>query len=345
MQLSRAQIDEILDLLNEPENVDAFLKLADENAEARAEWIENEDQPFYTPGNSWVQAHLDWFKALLESRRTQFGYREVPATTIVHFLEPTDFYYYSGENAPADSAYRTHWLRQQELPISAFLLWQTVFSFSHANRQWTARPFLGAARREGERDPLIMLPYSRKYDVERAQAALRRQEWLWERLCRAKDLVGVLEGRVNAVTIGRYPEAKWSWPETEDVQKQLEADDLCFDVCGLMLWGGTIELEILELETVYHFNEEPPKSPSKRVKGPAYARGRYSGPLSERHPSAASYKMMIATALENLSEALWDLLYPYSDEEYEQLQDELERLREQLAPAPELEAGPAQLGH
>jgi hypothetical protein len=330
MQLSNAQITEILVLLNQPKNIDAFASIAEAKPVERTAWVEAEDDEMYTEGSPLRRAHLEWLSTLLSDAR-----KSGDQTTLVHYIEPTDFYFYTGELA-AERRYWMHWLSEQELPLAAFLIWQTVFTFSFSRRRWTARPFLGVTPRyaphhpERPDDPLLALPYSRKYDRERAGAALVRQTWLWERLCRARDVVKLMQARVERVEIPRHWDARWSWPKLEDIQEQLEEDGLCFELDSLMLFGGILEFEILRLETRYDVDADPPKPPTKHAVGPAYARGSYSGPLTQGFPSAASYKKMLESALDKLDANLWNVVYPYSDEEREQLQDEIDAVRASL---------------
>jgi hypothetical protein len=41
------------------------------------------------------------------------------------------------------------WLKQVQLPLAAYKVWQTVFIYSYQERRWSTRPWLGV-----EHDPL-----------------------------------------------------------------------------------------------------------------------------------------------------------------------------------------------
>lgn len=310
MELSRAQTDDLLGALNEPEALISFLALG--AGETRADWEAGQDEPMDTTGALHRLDHLRWFdEQILGPRRSR------PDAPLGHSAlgGASDFY------CLTDSARAPRYGTIQP-PLSAFLVWRTVFSFDHGAKTWSARPFLGADA-GGIHDPLLRLPYSRKYDFERAQAALIRGDLLWEQLACAGDLVDVLLQRTARVAIDRHPEApRFQMPDFEDIQSALAEDDLGIGRGFAGVFTRRIDFELVSLSSRFE--------PGPRRVLRTLATGGYSGPLTEcRSPSSAALKLMCTRALEALQEEIHRLVHPLTHEEREDLEGTLERLADE----------------
>lgn len=303
MQFSTAQIQLILDELNQPSRLKEFRALT--TPELRRAWKERENDPYDTSGSELRRLHVEWMDGVLQDLRR----RHYPDTFVG--VETTDFYFYTGQGKEAArERSRLEQLSFVELPVQAFKIRQSVFVFSKREKRWIERPWLGA-----DKDPLLALPYSRKYDRERAQAADRRETWQWEKLCRAQDLVEMLAARVESLQLSRSSIGCLELPkfEVDDILEALALDDLALGQCEIGgIWHAT-EFEILPLE---EWRNPRTGDFEKRAHGPALATGGYDGALNKiRYGSAATKKAVMVLALEALYRKLMDICWPLDDDE------------------------------
>jgi hypothetical protein len=188
-----------------------------------------------------------------------------------------------------------------------------VFFLSKVDKRWHERPWLGC-----DKDPLLALPYSRKYDRERAQAADRRDTWTWEKLCRAHDLVRMTSARVEGLKLSRSVNSLGDLPrfDVDDILEALALDDLTIGQCEIGGYWHATEFEILRLD-----ERRDPRSGEweKRAQGPAVATGGYDGALNKIRfgASAATEKQVTVLALEALARKLDEICFPLTEEEEE----------------------------
>jgi hypothetical protein len=281
-----AQRAELLDLLNEEGAGEQFRRLF--LGDAAAEWLQRENEPFYTAAAQLRLDALDFLAELIKCA----GFRSPLRHPLV---QAVDFYYYSGQGSRPDPSY-PH-LQDAELPLAAYLVSGFVFSYSFSARRWTERAWAGS-----ETDPLLRLPYTRKYDVERAQFAERQERRDYERLSRASDLVGLIRARAEAVDLRDGSDFKI--PSIADVGVELERDGLGFTQ-GMLngVLNSGVSFEIVETERQFRGGEMQIEA------GRTIAEGAYEGALSEvPYKSTSTIKQMALEALEALEQALDDLV-------------------------------------
>lgn len=315
MELSRAQEELILVDLNQPDQIEAFRALF--SGPGYEQWIDLEDAPMDTSAMELRRLALEFFKRRFEVLRQQLYFGSGPKLSWL--VEPSDFYFYSGLGVePVLGA-----TSEPDRRVAAFKVFQTVFDYSHRERLWSSRPWLGRAD-----DPLLKLPYIRKYCLRRIELAERLESEQWEALVRAKDVLELFLARVEAVEIDRTG-GEFQLPDIDDVQGELNGDGLGLDYDIIAASFGTISFELLKLERDY---DQTPWGWKPTY--PAIAKGRYEGIFSgqRRVISAATEKRMVIEALDALIDAVDALIHPLSDSERVELDAEREDLTEAARP-------------
>lgn len=321
MHLSPAQTTYILDRLNDEATVEKFVQLNTTHPE-RERWVSCENEPYDTAFSGFRSDHLRWLDERLEdwcAEQRDPSSQSDGEARLHRLVTVTDFYFYSGENpAPSRRGRRECWLSDTDLPLACFLILDTVFSFSFTEKCWSARPWLGV-----KDDPLLALPYSRKYDRERAERAERQQRHDWERLRRAADLIGLLSRRIEQIDLRDIQ--RFHVPEYADIHAELATDDLGLAACGLMAYANTIHFDLWDLPIATHgqpWNERAQKP------GPPIAQGAYEGALREiKYLSDASVKKMCLVALDALLEEVWRITQTPWDEEWDERQQAIREFR------------------
>lgn len=341
LELSPAATTAILNALNAPERLREFKGRI--RGKAIATWIANENDPTYTGTSQLRGDMIAWMDALLVDLRTAGD--DASAAPVLHpWVATTDFYFYTGRRATRGALerhVRCSPLLAGELPIVCFVILDRVFSYSSSAQTWSTRPFLGAGppRRRGRdecaadypTDPLLQLPYSRKYDIERAQAARSRSIWRFERLMRAFDCLGIVEMRIANVPsdgLGR----RFEWPELADIQAELADDHLMLRIDDFgMAYGGRVLIELVELEDTWHDGAH-----GLRPAYPPLFEGYYRGVLGEvirargYAVSVASLKKMLLAALDELTDRMLEAAHALVDEAWEAREAECDAFVAQL---------------
>jgi hypothetical protein len=310
MELSLAQTEQLLLALGDAATLSAFQALA---APALiADWSAHQWEPRDTETLALRRAHIDFLEALL----ARLGWGPL--------VRVTDFYYFT--DAPKPANWRGHGELPAGLttPVVAYKVLETVFNFDVATATWTTRPWLGVSS-----DPLLHLPYSRKYDRERAQYAERAQTRDWERLSRAFDLIDLVFERVSRIPIDRALESEpFVLPNLDDIQDELNEDGLALGIGGLGFDTSQIEFELLRL------SEQRDPDGRRRPSYPALVSGVYAGPLLEvQGKSEATKKQILLHAFSALRDAIGELTYPLDYETALELDEEKGRLRAFFADA------------
>lgn len=301
MELSRAQTQAICADLNSPEALEGFEQLL--HGSDYGCWLENTDGPADVTGLPFRTQGLEFLKRRLEDLRDQD-----PA--LIHVaIAPTDFYL--SQSGHDDAAPR---------PLAAYKVFQTVFEFDFSSRRWSARPWLGA-----DEDPLLRLPYVRRDSFERVELAEHKERRLWEALWRASDAVKLAAERVREQEIPRDG-SEFTLPNIDDVKDELLEDALSIGVNELELdFASRLTFELLLLERDY---ETTPWS--WKPVWPPLATGSYEGLFAgqrQAYLSPATQKRIVADSLDALQQAISALVFPLSDDERAELEDERERLR------------------
>lgn len=281
IELTHTQVAAVLSALNAPAALESFLQVSPAGSSARRQWLRHEYEPCDTSGFELRVDHLQWFSELARSAQLH------------PIVQASDFFYISGARSGAGQPL----LELEGSSLAAFRVLNHVFSFSGG--RWQERLWLGSRC-----DPLLCLPYSRKYDRERAQSAEHGERRLWEQLERAYDLLQLLSERVEQLELG--PESEFAWPPKADILDALAEDELGLGGGGLLAPANCLELVRLELTP---FNEPQPLYP-------ALAEGSYQGALAEvRHASAATQKKIALGTLQALGEAINALTHPHDEDD------------------------------
>lgn len=319
MFLTNQQKERILAWLNEPERVEAFITFNQGHPD-RAQWISDENHNYDTSYSPFRRAHVEWFDEQLSelAQKQELAPQGKAQEEKIHSLvKTTDFYFYSGESDEKPQ-YPKEWLDLVELPFAAVKVLDTVFTFSFDQQAWLQRPWLGI-----KDDPLMRMPYSRKYDFERVELAEIVEKRNWERIRRAIDFIEMIAKRVDDVDL-QLTDNEFKIPDYSDIAEEMAKDDsLGIGLCDILGMGGQINFDLWELE--HGFDKEWYERHQKP--GPPICSGCYRGVLggSYRHrPGGASLKKMVAEALDQLVLAAWTVTYtPHSEayvEEFEQLE-------------------------
>jgi hypothetical protein len=325
MFLKPAQKEVILAYLNDIERVEEFITFNATHSD-RDEWIRMENHSGDTSYSRFRRESVEWLdKQLSNLQRDQlFSRNEVDSDARLHsFIRATDFFFYSGEDPSVLSPHnRLSWLLSAELPVAAYKVFDSVFSFSFSEKTWSVRYWLD------EEEPLLSMPYSRKYDYERIEMAQSREKRDFERVMRAIDFVNILLKRIGDVDLQKVEDFKI--PDFGDIGEEMSEDNLGISLCSLMGMGGRIHFDLLDLETDTSFpplawHERKPKS------GPPIAEGEYSGVLNQtRMHSGASLKKMSMVALWNLVDSAYSVCYTPEAEEMAEIEEEKDVIRDAL---------------
>ena len=194
------------------------------------------------------------------------------------------------------------WVRQRtgKRPLSAFRVGTSVFYLSGMGEpRWRWRRWRGT-----EHDPLMRLPYQRKYDRERHRRADELLRWHAERVRIAGDLLYVVAERVEDVDVS---DGVFQGLELGDVQEELGR-------MGCLGLGGDDLLMPVGIELCQMRMEYTEGRPSQPRIDFTIAEGRYDGVLGGYHrrpsgalrlsPSAAGKKWILTRALVRLQENL-----------------------------------------
>lgn len=254
---------------------------------ARTRWQELENTPNYIEGEEFRQLHMDTIKQVIDGLYAQRT-RDYPNPQI------TDCYVLTAE---ASSPH----IDGLELPLIACKIYQTVFTYSMTDHSWGTRPW------QGEDDPLLSLPYTRKYDHERAAYHHLIEQQLWERLQRAGDLVYMTQRRVQQLDL-REHDGQFTYPDLDDVQAELAKDQLTLGIDDIAGMVGQVRVELRQLDE------------RGKPRGASLAEGTYRGAFAGRHVSrsGATFKAMLIEALEDLSNQIYELCELPSSEALEE---------------------------
>jgi len=292
LDLLDAQRKDLLKRLNEPACLKEYRALlAGEDYEHH---VAHERDAYDTTFSTLHRTLGKWVDSQLDGLRTGRSYGDkngVPMFLLGRWLACADVFVLSQAKKGADH----EWLVAQSgrKPLSAFRVGETVFWLAgNASSKWQARDW------QGSEDPLMHLPYQRKYDSERHGRADRLLRERQEKLLVANDLLNIVRERAedrDVISEGGV------FPDFEDVQSELADMDLGIALDDIMSMGGLLCLELAALRVT---DED-----ERRIDF-SLAEGNYRGALGGYHrrrdgslrpsPSKASLKHMTLTALREL---------------------------------------------
>lgn len=267
-----------------------------------------------TTGSMLHRELREWLDGELKALTREYSlYRtpapDVPFSLLGHWLDCVDVFVLSKIERPRAGSFSRGdhpWLVEQagRGVFSAFRIGETAFYLpASARATWQARKWLG------DQEPLMRLPYQRKYDSERhgrADESLRSHQ---ERLEVAGDLLYVLAERLSEVDISDG----FHWPELADIQAELERLDLALAGCSISAMVGTLSLDLYALEPIGSLRRvfaDAEDEEQRRKMDFVVSSGRYRGVLGGYHRrrsgalraplSGGSQKWMLTAALNEL---------------------------------------------
>lgn len=309
VEMSLAQETQLLELLHSEAVAQQLAGLwhgiDGEAQKARDDWSAREYAPMDTSGAPFRNLHVTQIYAALSEAAMAAG------SPLNPWLRITDCYLLTGMG-DTKPVLRGRATALAGIPLLAIKVRQTVFDRDMASGVWSARPWLGV-----DHDPLLALPYSRKYDYERAQIAEHIEQHQWEALERAGDIVELMRRRLAELDL-RAAGNRFIWPQLDDLQAELAKDDLTIGIDDFALWaGGGLRMELRQLETAARQGVRS-ASPQRMAHGHPLAEGAYRGPLTQlRSFSASSMKRMLLEACAELAERIFELAHPLDEEELE----------------------------
>jgi hypothetical protein len=303
LNLTAAQTEQLLTWLNQPAQLDAWRALL--AGEEVTRHLARQDEAADTDGAQWRRDLVDWMNVQVK----QVARDLAQATLLGSWLACEDAFVI----APAASKAKLDpWLRAQAArgALGAVRVADSILWLGPAKRaRWQAR------RVDHDAEPLLRLPYQRKYDRERhgrADARLRERAL---RICVADDLLMVLAERMGEQSTG----ARFAWPPALDgIRAELHSLDLDFGVDALSGMAGGLRVELIAC-------------PRDAGDNPRYeatvAEGAYAGMLGGYHRLASgalrrplharSLHYMATRALNDLRAQLADLIEAFGDSEPE----------------------------
>lgn len=178
-----------------------------------------------------------------------------------------------------------------------------LFMSGKGKKAWELRPWMGTTN-----DPLMTLPYQRKYDTERNEWADEKARGRREKLLIASDILNVLDERLRDIELG---DGEFAWPELGDINAELMKLELGFGLDGLGGFFGGVCVELVQLRLGR--GDDKPRADF------TVADGRYHGVLGGYHRrrsgvlrpalSGASVKWMVSCALDELRDNVSQLAY------------------------------------
>jgi hypothetical protein len=260
----------------------------------------NESQPydttfseFHRHAGEFVDSRLDQLRWDLIRRRT------AGENLLARWLGCVDVFAVTGDSSDR----LDNWVRAHvgESPLTAVRIGCTVFYLPGVQGStWQRRAW------QGDDEPLMKLPYQRKYDHERhgrADMLLRSQH---EQLRVAYDLLAVLSERLEDLDVSR----RFSWPDVDDIESELGRLGLGIGLDDLSGMTGRVSLGLCALR-----HDESADRPTVDF---TVEEGAYRGVLGGYHrrpsgqlrtpPSSASLKWMVSCALTDLQKRLRQII-------------------------------------
>jgi len=293
LDLLSAQRKALLKRLNEPARLKEYRALlAGDDYEHH---VAHEREAYDTTGSMLHRTLGKWADSQLEGVRTGRSYGDkdgVPMLLLGRWLACADVFVLSQAKKGSDDK----WVVAQsgQKPLSAFRVGESLFWLAgNATSRWRVRDW------QGTEDPLMHLPYQRKYDSERHGRADRLLRERQEKLLVANDLLAIVRERAEERDV--ISEDEGVFPDFQDVSDELGRMDLAIALDDIMSMGGLL---CLELATLRVTDEE-----ERRIDF-NLAEGNYRGALGGYHRrrdgslrmplSKASLKHMTLTALRDL---------------------------------------------
>ena len=310
LDLLPAHVDGFLTLLNEPQAVKEWRELL--TTYQYKHHLSMEDHPYDTDSSEFHRMGCalvdDQVKRLKQSQYEDGQDASRVPFSMLNLLSCVDVFAISA--ASLKQSYRQdklEWVIRQtgKRPLLAARVGCTLFYMPGSGKaRWEARPW------GGDDEVMMLLPYQRKYDSERhgrADDKLRRD---YERLEVANDLLGVYSERLDESV--PTADGKFSWPEREDIDLDLERLGLGFGMDQLSGFAGTVSLDLFTVRT--ELREVDGKLVSEKRYDHTVATGSYDGALGGYHRrksgafrevlSPSSVKWMAQSSLSGLRREL-----------------------------------------
>lgn len=261
-----------------PDHVTALLAHLDDDAciaEVRtllandpgiAEHLGDQETPYDASFSEWRTALVEWADERLaqveRERPSPHAETEVPWGLVGDWLRCEDAFVIG----PSERIAREPWIGEQagRVGLVGFRFGDhAVWLPGTKDARWQARRWLA------EDEPLLRLPYQRKYDHERHGRVDARLRDAAMRVSVADDLVECFFERLHEQRLG--PE--FSWPEVADIRDELQALGLDFGLDDLSSLTGGVRFEVIAVDRT---GERP------RVET-TLAAGAYAGALGGYH--------------------------------------------------------------
>jgi hypothetical protein len=263
-----------------------------------------ERERYDTTFSSLHRALSAYVQTQLQTLHDSFRGAERPpgAELLGRWLTCVDVFALARATAEDEEWVRAHVGRR---PLSAFRVGNSIFFLSGRGRaQWARREFLGL-----NEDPILRLPYQRKYDHERHGRADEKLRAYFEKLWVASDLLAILAERSSVIDVG----TGFEYPELADIESELKELGLVLSIDTLSEFGGGFGLELCALATQSE-SALTERSPKRPVVDFTVVDGHYRGVLGGYHRrlsgalrpslSGASLKWIFEIALTQLRRRL-----------------------------------------
>lgn len=254
LDLTKNLADLLQARLNKTDALAAWTKLL--AGEEFAGHRDREQRPYDTTCSDFHRAARRTIDDQLESLRHELvGARPAGSALLGRWLACVDAFALGAANEQTDDWVKAHVAKR---PLTAVRVGATVFYLSgQSAARWQRRPWQGT-----DTDPLMTLPYQRKYDRERHGLADLRLRGHYERLHVAADLLTVLAERLEGTDTRA---SDLAWPELANIQSELESLDLSLGADSLSALGGRFCLELCALGDALEPSADGSTSPSRRA--------------------------------------------------------------------------------